>query len=424
MRNVLALLVVWLILAPLVESLRCSESLAAEPAEEPVDIFGKPFPPPTPRETVSSVEFSPDGELLFAVRRIWRSMDGSLTAYSVTDGRELWSRPDIRLVRLVPESSLLLAIGKEATALFLERTTGEPVKEVDLAQWDRDKLSVRFNFTSGTHRVPFTVNSIAISSDGKKVFVGVGGTDSHASIFGIWNWRADKARFFLKRKWKGDWESDWYPHGAEITPGGVSLSNSPSNILPGSAGIVLGKHYPDPSGIASVVLLSLKERFPTYAFLISNFLIEDYVATAEFDRLFVLELALGDRPTSLAVWSIDQVRLIACNELPYDVPAMHQILGRRGRLAVSRDGETLALAGGQDLVLIGVDRLEERARLTGRTTRVYSLAFSPEGDYVAFGGDESSVFVWDIESRECRRFGAQPDPSPPPASAERKQETP
>ena len=71
---------------------------------------------------------------------------------------------------------------------------------------------------------------------------------------------------------------------------------------------------------------------------------------------------------------------------------------------VSPDGQTVAVAGHNEVRLVSLERGETSARLIGRSPRINSLEFSPDGNFLAVVGGkpgiEGEVQVWDAHKHE------------------------
>ena len=70
-----------------------------------------------------------------------------------------------------------------------------------------------------------------------------------------------------------------------------------------------------------------------------------------------------------------------------------------GNIAYSPDGTRLAVASSIGIWLYDTGTYQEVALLTGHTNRVYSVAFSPDGNTLASGGgsqDMTSLRLWDV----------------------------
>ena len=70
-----------------------------------------------------------------------------------------------------------------------------------------------------------------------------------------------------------------------------------------------------------------------------------------------------------------------------------------GNIAYSPDGTLLAVASSIGIWLYDTGTYQEVALLTGHTNRVYSVAFSPDGNTLASGGgsqDMTSLRLWDV----------------------------
>jgi len=65
-------------------------------------------------------------------------------------------------------------------------------------------------------------------------------------------------------------------------------------------------------------------------------------------------------------------------------------------IEVSPDGQTLAIAEGNDVVLLDATTLTERHRLRGHTDIVRSLEFSHDGRLLAAGSSDNTAVLWDL----------------------------
>jgi WD40 repeat protein len=69
-----------------------------------------------------------------------------------------------------------------------------------------------------------------------------------------------------------------------------------------------------------------------------------------------------------------------------------------GELAFSPDGRLLAVGRGTTITLWDVDSASAVRTMDGHESRIYSLAFSPDGQTIASGGSDSTVMLWDVET--------------------------
>jgi len=79
-------------------------------------------------------------------------------------------------------------------------------------------------------------------------------------------------------------------------------------------------------------------------------------------------------------------------------------------IEVSPDGQTLAIAEGNDVVLLDATTLTERHRLRGHTDIVRSLEFSHDGRLLAAGSSDNTAVLWDLATgSEVARLAGHAD---------------
>ena len=72
-------------------------------------------------------------------------------------------------------------------------------------------------------------------------------------------------------------------------------------------------------------------------------------------------------------------------------------------LEFSPDGKTLAIGGGEIILLWDIDTTQTKMNMTQPTHRVFDLAFSPDGKTLASGGFESNINLWDPHTGDHKR---------------------
>lgn len=71
-----------------------------------------------------------------------------------------------------------------------------------------------------------------------------------------------------------------------------------------------------------------------------------------------------------------------------------------GAIALSPDGRTVAIGAKENIFLIDIEKEKGIGMLSGHTDRLNSLAFSPDGQKLASGGEDWSARIWDVQTKK------------------------
>ncbi len=114
-------------------------------------------------------------------------------------------------------------------------------------------------------------------------------------------------------------------------------------------------------------------------------------------------------PAAIA-WSPDGRRLLATmsyeGAFVFDAETGEQLhrdegVGHSWAAAWSRDGSRIAVgASERDIVILDGERYHRLATLRGHLDEIHSLAFSPDGRWLASAGHETSIRIWSMERYE------------------------
>jgi WD40 repeat protein len=102
--------------------------------------------------------------------------------------------------------------------------------------------------------------------------------------------------------------------------------------------------------------------------------------------------------TEVAGWNYGEGRVSICNLATGEWRRRRAHLKSIEGLAVSQDGRFLGSVGGDGLARVWrTADLEEVATMKGHHNIVYSVAFSPDGKWLATGGlDDLTIRIWEL----------------------------
>ena len=167
---------------------------------------------------------------------------------------------------------------------------------------------------------------------------------------------------------------EWHNHSLKLSPVGNTLAIAlDDNLLrlcdmfTGEEKFVLSSHQKDIFAIA----FSPDSRFVATTSSEDNTIPVWDTDTGEIKNILDLDNALRN---DIVDWRIDSAW---CG------------------LAFSPDSKTLAIGGGEIILLWDIDTAQTKMKITKPTHRVFDLAFSSDGKTLASGGFESNINLWD-----------------------------
>jgi WD40 repeat protein len=225
---------------------------------------------------------------------------------------------------------------------------------------------------------PGTLSTMAVSPDGKKIASGSAGGKN------IYLWDAATGNELLR------WEA--HPHGiasVAFGPDGKSLASSGSDeVKPGGGGKVIGGG--SMSNLDNSIALWDTATGKALRYYNGNTTVATQVALSHQGKVIV---ALCPRVGAL-FWDADTGK------------KLRQLGGFGHDLLLTPDGKTAVTADANELRFNDVETgavqspLRHKHRFT--TSNHLSVAFSPDGNTLATGGEEGRIVLWDVPRRTAR----------------------
>ena len=306
-----------------------------------------------------SLAFSPDGKTLASGRgdgviRFWDAHTGN-PKYNTFNGHNGST-----------ESFAFTSDGQTVTIAYAYGTIR--VWDINTGQLIKTDNEFRDPMLNGE------IQNLMCIPDGKILAWG-GGGESGEYCMQLWDANTGE-RTMLPTKY------EWHNHSLRLSPVGNTLAIALDDKLlrlcdmfTGEEKFVLSSHQKDIFAIA----FSPDSKFVATTSIEDNTIPVWDTETGEILNILDLDSALRN---DIADWRIDS--------------------GWCG-LEFSPDGKTLAIGGGEIILLWDIDSEPTKMSITQPTHRVFDLAFSPDGKTLASGGFESNINLWDPHTGEHKR---------------------
>jgi RNA polymerase sigma factor (sigma-70 family) len=235
-----------------------------------------------------------------------------------------------------------------------------------LILWDAETGKITQKLKHGTE-----VRALAFSPDGKTVAsgTGCGGAEADVETVKLWDVKTGKLLRSLKTR---DLEAD----KIAFAPDGKLLAAVHDPVLDHS------------QGSAEVTLWDAAEGKWSQALPESDGI--EIIAFAPDGKKL-----LGAARTKLLVWDVVTHKTIRKSEL--------KTTEERSALAFSPDGTALAVADKHDVALYDVKAAMRTKTLRGGEGLIGTLSFSPDGNTLAGGSSDRTIYLWDLDRGRERK---------------------